>query len=55
MEKTPLIKEVKKGSQTIDLALDLGGRKKITGPLGRYPMLFPGSQNGCGLGFKLGE
>src|SRR3974390_1438328 len=24
-----------------------GGRKKITGPLGRYPMLFPGSQNGC--------
>ena len=34
---------------------ELGGRKKITGPLGRYPMLFPGSQNGCGLGFKLGE
>src|SRR5271166_931674 len=33
----------------------LGGRKKITGPLGRYPMLFPGSQNGCGLGSKLGE
>ena len=33
----------------------LGGRKKITGPLGRYPMLFSGSQNGCGLGFKLGE
>jgi len=37
------------------LAIGLGGRKKITGPLGRYPMLFPGSQNGCGLGFKLGE
>ena len=32
---------------------DLGGRKKITGPLGRYPTPSPGGRNARGLGLNL--